>query len=359
MAAEQEARRRTEHVPEWKREEVDELVELIESYDSVGVVDIAGIPSRQLQEMRRSLHGTTELRISRNTLLVRALEEVDEGVETLVDHVSGQVGLVGTDENPFSMYRELEASKTPAPINAGEVTPDDIVIPEGDTGIDPGPFVGELQQVGANARIQEGSIHVLEDSTVLEAGEEVDDQLANVLSEMGIEPKEVGLDLRAVYADGVYFEPDELALDYEAYQRDVEAATNRAFNLSVNANYPTTRTAGRLLSKAAGRARSLGLAAAVEDPELLPDLLGMADGNLRALAARIDDEEALPEELRGQEIDVEDETETGAVAATGAAEEDEDEDEAQADEPDESAAEDDDGDDDDDAGGEGLGAMFG
>ena len=204
--------RKTETIPQWKREEVDELVEFIDSFNSVGVVGVAGIPSRQLQAMRRELHGSADVRMSRNTLTVRALEAVDEGVEQLTEYVAGQVALIGTNDNPFGLYQQLEASKTPAPINAGEVAPNDVVIPEGDTGVDPGPFVGDLQAVGAAARIQDGSIKVTEDSQVLEAGEVVDDDLANVLAELGIEPKEVGLDLKGVYSDGVLFEPDELAI---------------------------------------------------------------------------------------------------------------------------------------------------
>ena len=212
------AARRTETIPEWKREEVDELVAFLERYGSVGIVDVAGIPSRQLQSMRRDLHGQAELRMSRNTLMRRAVEAVDEGLESLVDYVSGQVAFIGTNDNPFGLYRQLEASKTPAPINAGEVAPNDIVIPEGDTGVDPGPFVGELQTVGAEARIMEGSIQVTADSLVCEAGETVSQDLADVLSELGIEPKEVGLDLRAVYSEGVLFEPDELELDVDEYR---------------------------------------------------------------------------------------------------------------------------------------------
>jgi len=348
------AERKTETIPQWKEEEVADVVAMIESYDSVGVVDITGIPSRQLQDMRRDLYGSAELRVARNTLIVRALEEVDEGLEDLTQYVSGQVGLVGTNENPFGLYQQLEASKTPAPINAGEVAPNDIVIPEGDTGIDPGPFVGELQSIGANARIQEGSIQVLEDSTVLETGGEVSADLANVLNELGIEPKEVGLDLRGVFADGVLFEPEELELDVEEYKADVEAAAARARNLSVNATYPTDQTVATLLQKARGDAKSLALQAAIESPGVVDDLLSKADGQVRALAAQIDDPDALPEDLQ----DV--------------AEEDEADEESTDDEPTESDADDgddtedvdaeaDDGDDDDDDGdaSDAMGAMFG
>jgi large subunit ribosomal protein L10 len=294
-----QAERKTENLPQWKQEEVGDLTDLIGDYESVGIVGIAGIPSKQLQDMRRDLHGTAVLRVSRNTLQTRALEET--GFDELVEHVSGQVGIVATNDNPFALYKELEASKTPAPINEGEVAPNDIVIPEGDTGVDPGPFVGELQSVGANARIQDGSIQVMEDSTVLEAGEEVSADLANVLNELGIEPKEVGLDLRAVLAEGVLFDPEDLDIDIDAYRSDVQAAAAGARNLSINAGYPTTATAPTLIAKATGEAKSLGLHAAIEDEALMPDLVSKADAQLRALAARIDDEDALPEELQGVE----------------------------------------------------------
>ena len=346
------AARRTDTIPEWKREEVAELVEFLERYQSVGIVDVAGIPSRQLQSMRRDLHGSAEIRMSRNTLTIRALAEVGGGLEELTDYVSGQVAFVGTNDNPFGLYKQLEASKTPAPISAGEIAPNDIVIPEGDTGVDPGPFVGELQQVGAAARIMDGSIHVTEDSNVLEAGEPVSEELEGVLSELGIEPKEVGLDLRGVFSEGVRFEPDELAIDVEEYRSDVASAAAAARNLSVDAAFPTAETVPTLLANAAGDATALGVFAAIEDPDVLPDLIGKADAQVRAVAAEIDDDEALPEELQG--------VEAPAASAAEADDDEADADEEQTDEDDTAETEaDTDTDDDDDDGAEGLGAMFG
>jgi len=347
-----EAERTTEHVPEWKKREVEDLVEAIEAYESVGVVDVQGIPSRQLQEMRAELHGSAELRLSRNTLLERALDQVDEGFEALGEYLSGHVGLIGTNDNPFGLFRQLEASKTPAPISAGEVAPNDIVIPEGDTGMDPGPFVGDLQNVGAAARIDEGSIKVLEESTVAEAGDVVDADLANVLSELGIEPKEVGLDLRAVYADGVLFEADELEIDVEEYRADVEAAAAAGRNLAVNAAIPTAASMPALLAKASGAGKSLGVQASIESPGLMDDLVSTADAQVRALAAQIEDTEALPPELQ----------EAAAHAQAQAAPETEPDSEETEEQDDDQQAEpepDEDDDDDEDAGGEGLGAMFG
>lgn len=349
MATDAEAARRTEEIPAWKQSEVDELVELIDSYETIGIVSFMGIPSRQLQAMRRDLHGEAELRISRNTLLRRALTAVDRDLSPLLPHVSGQVGIIATDDNPFGLYRKLEASKTSAPINAGEVAPNDIVIDAGDTGIDPGPFVGELQQVGAEARIQDGSIHVTADSTVAEEGDVVSEQLANVLSELEMEPKEVGLDLRAVFADGIVFEPEELVLDIDAYRTDIQSASGRALSLAIGTSYPAPDAIGAILQAARADATAVGLSAAIEDPAVMPDLVAKADAQVRSIARLIDDEEALPSELH--EVPAE-----PAEPAEPEPTEEDREDESEPEEPDE----DDDAEDDDDGdGAEGLGAMFG
>jgi len=80
----------------------------------------------------------------------------------------------------------------------------------------------------------------------------------------------------------------------------------------------------------------------------MPDLVGKADSQVRALAARIDDEEALPEELRDVEAPEPQDEQA-----------DEQPDEPEADAEQEAQAEDDDDDDDDDDGGDALGEMFG
>lgn len=344
-----EIERRTETIPEWKQSEVDELGAFISSYDTIGIVSVTGIPSRQLQLMRADLHVIASLRMSRNTLIIRALENIDEGVEELADYVTGQVGIIGSDENPFTLYRRLEESKTPAPISAGEVAPNDIVIPEGDTGMDPGPFVGELQTVGAAAQIIDGSIRVTAESLVAESGEVISDDLANVLSELEIEPKEVGLDLRATVAEGTLFHPEELAIDLDEYRNDIQAASARAQSLSVSAGIPTDQTIRSILGTARRNARATGLAAQVESPEILGDLFGQADAELRALAQFLP-EEVLPEELRG----------TQAEPVVESSEEEQHDEQEQETEPDAEASDDDEtDDDDDDAAGEGIGAMFG
>jgi large subunit ribosomal protein L10 len=108
-----------------------------------------------------------------------------------------------------------------------------------------------------------------------------------------------------------------------------------------------------LIAKATGEAKSLGLHASVESPDLADDLVRKADGQVRALAAAFDDPEALPEEL--QDIEAPAATEEAETEAEDESDDDQDtteEADAEADDADE-----DDGDDED--GAAGLGNMFG
>ncbi len=53
----------------------------------------------------------------------------------LSEHMEGQVAVIATEMNPFKLYKILEDSKTSAPAKPGAIATDDIVIPEGDTGL--------------------------------------------------------------------------------------------------------------------------------------------------------------------------------------------------------------------------------
>jgi len=166
-----------------------------------------------------------------------------------------------------------------------------------------------------------------------------------VLGELGIEPKEVGLDLKSVYSEGVLFAPEELEIDVDDYRADIQSAAAAARNLSVNAEYPTTQTAPTLIAKATGEAKSVALAAAVESPDVVDDLIGKADAQVRALASEIDDPEALPEGLRDLDgaTDADAESDDGEAAEADDATDEQTDDEAE-------ETESDDGNDDTDAG---------
>lgn len=289
------------HVAEWKKEEVKELKDIIDEYDVVGLVDLENIPAKQLQEMRKSLKGKAVIRMSKINLINLALEDCNAEKTNIIDlseHMDGQIAIIATEMNPFKLYKILEDSKTQAPAKPGTIAPDDIIVPEGDTGFEPGPFLGELQQVGIPAKIDKGKICVQKETVVVAAGEEVSKQVAATLSRMDINPMEVGIDLKAVYEEGSIYTSDVLAIDEEQTLADVQNAFKKAFNLSVNAAIPTKETTSTIITLAYTRAINLGVEAAIMTSETSEPLIGLAQAKMLAIASEVSGVEgALSESL--------------------------------------------------------------
>jgi large subunit ribosomal protein L10 len=266
------------HVAEWKKEEVKELIEIINKYDVIGIVDLMNIPAKQLQEMRKNLKKDAVIRMSKKNLIDLAFEDCNANKTNIVDlseHMDGQVALIATEMNPFKLYKILEKSKTSAPAKAGTIAPDDIVVPEGDTGITNLAFMGELGQVGIQARPMDGKIFIPKETVVVAAGEEVSKQMAATLTRLDINPMEVGIDLKAVYEEGSIYTSDLLAIDEEQTLADIQGAFASAFNLSVNAAIPTEETTSTLITLAYTRAVNVGVAGAIMTAPSTPTLTAL------------------------------------------------------------------------------------
>jgi len=280
------------HIPKWKKDEIEDIKRLITSHSSVGIVGIHGIPSNQLQLMRKSLRGIADLKMCRNSLIDRALAESSDEVKQINKYVEDQTALLFTNENPFKLFKILDKGKTSAPIKGGTVSPKDIIVEKGPTSFPPGPIVGELTGAGIAAGIEGGKVVIRQTKTVAKKGDVVDAKLASILSRLEIHPMELGLDLRAVYENGTIYESSILSVDETTYTNNLMLAVQRAFNLSVNSAYPAKATISTLLTKAASQSRNLAINADLIIPEIIDVLLGKANAQMMSIAKLASEKDA-------------------------------------------------------------------
>lgn len=322
---------------------VEDLTEKIDETPVVGVLDMHSLPARQLQEIKKELVGEADITMARKTLIHLALEESGrENVEALKDNDAVQPALIFTEKNPFSLFKLIQAKKSSAPASGGEVAPSDIVIESGPTDLDPGPMLGRLQQLGAGTSVEDGKIHVENDAVAVEAGDVIDADTAEILNNLGMEPLEVGLDLKLVYEDGEVFGRDVLEIDVGDYRSRVESATSQAWNLAVNAGYTTPETAPAVVRQAVGEARNLAVNAGIVNEEVIDDLLRKAAGQAASVDAELDlaavdvDEESGADDDAGEEPDeTADDDGSDADTAEDAGDEESEEDDASDDDADE------------------------
>ena len=94
---------------------------------------------------------------------------------------------------------------------------------------------------------------------------------------------EVGLGLVAVYENGIIYGRDVLSVDEKEYLSRLSNAVRWAFNLAIEAGYPTKQTIQVLLGKAHNDAKSLGIAQNIFDKGIIEALLAKAETQMKSL----------------------------------------------------------------------------
>ncbi|MFA5416589.1 MAG: 50S ribosomal protein L10 [Methanoregula sp.] len=266
----------THHLPTWKKDEVEEIRKYASQYTLIGLVDMYGIPAQQVQQIRRNLRGKAVIKVTRNTLIRHALDEIGGEKKEIAKYISGHSAMIFTNDNPFALFKQLEKTKTKMAAKAGETAPDDIIVEKGPTSFKPGPIVGELQQAGIPAAIEAGKVKIRETKTIVKKGAVISPKIATVLVKLDIKPMDVGLALQVAFFDGSIFEPSVLSVDETKLLAQIQLAGQQAFNLSVNAAIPTKETMAPILTKAVREARGLAVEAAIYEKDVVDAIIGKA-----------------------------------------------------------------------------------
>ena len=280
----------TAHVAEWKYGEVKKITDILNKNKVIGIVEIGGIPAPQMQQMRKNLHGIADIRSAKNNLIFRAFDEAEKqtkGITDLKEHISGQSAIIATDMNPFKLFAQLKATRTMAPAKGGETVSHDIEVKAGDTPFKPGPIVGELQKAGIPAAIQEGKVVIKSDKVVVPAGEKISTETAQMLTRLEIYPIEIGITLHAVYENGEIFKPDILDINIDEFLGRMKQASTNAFNLAIEAGWPTEDTIQPLINKAYNNAITIAIEKGIINKETIKNILSKANNQMLALKNKL------------------------------------------------------------------------
>jgi large subunit ribosomal protein L10 len=246
--------------PQKKVQQIDELTKLIERSNVIGIVKTSGIGTKQLQGIKRGLLGQASIKVVKNTLVRKAIENVDgkkKGVEKLNPLLVGQNAFIFTDMSPFRLSVIFSKSKVKAPAKAGTIAISDVLVPAGNTGFTPGPIISQLGEVGLPTRVESGSIWITKDSVAVKKGDKISSTLAIILSRLGIEPFEVQLRLASAYENGEIVSGDVFDIDEERVINQLREAHQYAVNLTVFAGIVNEDTVTLLVTKAEREATAL------------------------------------------------------------------------------------------------------
>ncbi|KAH9331032.1 hypothetical protein KI387_003140, partial [Taxus chinensis] len=124
----------------------------------------------------------------------------------------------------------------------GLVAPVDVVVPPGNTGLDPSQ-TSFFQVLNIPTKINKGTVEIITPVELIRKGDKVGSSEAALLAKLGIRPFSYGLVVQSVYDNGSVFDPAILDLTEDDLFGKFAAGISTVAALSLALNYPTLAAA--------------------------------------------------------------------------------------------------------------------
>ena len=191
--------------------------------------------------IRQALRGKGVVLMGKNTMVRRAfrviLAEYPQ-FEKLLPHVKGNIGFVFTSGDLKDVREIIVSNVVAAPARAGAIAPNDVYVPGGNTGMEPGK-TSFFQALGIPTKIARGTIEIVSDVQVVSAGTKVGSSEATLLNMLNISPFTYGMTVTQVYDNGAVFSPEILDIEEKTLLDGFTSGIKTIAAISLAINYPT------------------------------------------------------------------------------------------------------------------------
>lgn len=205
------------------------------------MVNVDNVGSNQMHQIRLSLRGKGVVLMGKNTMVRRALRSIlgsQPEFEKLLPHIKGNIGFVFTSGDLKDIRELIIANKVAAPARAGAYAPKDVSVPAGNTGMEPGK-TSFFQALGIPTKIARGTIEIVTDVKVVQAGTRVGPSEATLLNMLNISPFTYGMTVVQIFDNGNSFSPDVLDIDEEELVGRFLSGIKTIAAISLALKYPT------------------------------------------------------------------------------------------------------------------------
>jgi large subunit ribosomal protein L10 len=276
--------------PKRKTQMYQQLQELPKQYKVLALVKMTKVRASQILPLRKKLKGEVEFVSIKDKVAQKALEKLDvPGIKEMIGELTGQCLFMFTNMSPFKLNVLLAKNKIMLAARGGDISSIDIVVPEKNTGIAPGPMLTEFKEAGIPTKIDQGTIWISKETTPVKKGGVINEKLAPLLGKLDIKPVEAGIALYSAIEEGLKYSEDEMVIDVEKIRDEFAQAHQQAISLSIEAAYVTPENIGQILSKAAQSARSVSIESGFMTDETKEQILQKADAQAKALASQAKD----------------------------------------------------------------------
>merc|ERR1719265_94428 len=148
--------------------------------------------------------------MGKNTMIRKALangheEHPEAGLDKLRAGILGNLGFIFATNCSVDDIREvLKKHRVPAAAKNGQVSPVDLILPVGPTGMEP-THIAFFQALNIATKIVKGQIELVTEFPILKVGEKVSPSAAVLMKKLSMAPFEYGMEVSLIYQDGTVF----------------------------------------------------------------------------------------------------------------------------------------------------------
>jgi len=249
-----------------KEKQVKDLADSISKSKTLMIASIKGLPSKQFQEIKKSIREHASVRVAKKNIMLRAIKAVGkDSILELEDYIKSDCAFVISDLEGFELAGILAKKKTPVFAKAGQIAPENIKVEKGPTDLVPGPVISELGALGLQVAVENGKISIKQSKVVVKEGEIINENAASLFQKLDIKPFNVGLNISASYdieKEKIY---TEINIDFEGAANDLIEASGKALGFAQKIVYYCKETIGYFLAKANVHSEALNKLQLVEE----------------------------------------------------------------------------------------------
>ncbi|CAD2215474.1 large subunit ribosomal protein LP0 [Angomonas deanei] len=256
-----------------KREYEDRLNRCMTKYNKVLFVGVENVRSQQIHDVRAALRGKAEFVMGKKTLQAKIVEKRAQATDatestkafyetcTEKNLLSGNSGLVFTNEDVSTIKEILDRFRVKAPARVGAIAPCDVIIPAGNTGMEP-TQTSFFQALNIATKIAKGTVEIVSEKKVLSTGDKVDNSTAALLQKLNISPFYYQAEILTVWDDGVLFTAADMNITDDSIEKMILSGISNVSAISMGAGIPTAANISSMIVD--GFKNILGVSVATE-----------------------------------------------------------------------------------------------
>jgi large subunit ribosomal protein LP0 len=260
------------------------ISKMLGEYSKILIVTVDNVGSAHMQSIRKSIRGKGALLMGKNTLMRKAMREYvhknHSELEPLISHIYGNIGLVFVNDDLQDVKKLLVGNTVGAYAKVGSISPCEVIVPKGDTGMDPSK-TSFFQALSIQTKINKGKIEIINDVTLMKKNDRVNASQATLLQMLNIKPFLYGCKVQMVYDDGLVFHPSVLDLTDAEILAKFRGGVSRIAAVSLQIGHPTIASIPHSVAKGYSNLVSIALGtkysfkqveslkALLDDPEAL------------------------------------------------------------------------------------------